>query len=166
MGKVLKIGLDIHGVIDRQPELFSYITHNLKKDNHEVHILTGSHITDEIVDELKGYGIVWDNLFSISDHHKEVGTKMWYDENDNPWIDDKEWDMTKGLYCKRNDIDLCLDDTERYGQYFETKFLYISLRGTKRPMELVEYPGITNQEDLENWIRDIFFRKNKPVISL
>lgn len=165
MGEKLKIGLDIHGVIDRQPELFSYITQNLKRDNHEIHILTGSHINDSIIDELKSYGVVWDVLFSISDYHKEKGTKMWYDENKNPWINDKDWDVTKGIYCKENKIDLCLDDTERYGKYFETKFLYINLRNTKSPIKIINYSRIDNLNQLETWIKNIFI-KEKGIVKL
>jgi hypothetical protein len=156
MNTKLKIGLDIHGIIDSQPKLFSYITKSLKKDNHEIHIITGSHINQEIIDELKSYEVVWDELFSISDYHKEFGTKMWYDENENPWIDDEDWDRTKGEYCKRNNINLHIDDTERYGKYFETKFIYINLKEIKIPIEIVEYRNISNQKDLEDWIKEIF----------
>lgn len=165
MSKILKLGLDIHGVIDRQPELFSYITHNLKKNNHEIHILTGSHITDDIINELNSYNVVWDKLFSISDYHKESGTKMWYDENGNPWIDNKDWDVTKGIYCKENNIDLCLDDTERYGKYFETKFLHINLRNTKSPIKTIKYSRIDDLNQLETWIKNIFIQE-KGLVKL
>jgi hypothetical protein len=154
--KKLKIGLDIHGIIDAEPELFSKITKCLKENDFEIHILTGSHITDKIISELKSYNIIWDELFSISDYHKEIGTEMWYDENGNPWVSDLDWDKTKGDYCKRNNIDLHIDDTPRYEEYFETKFIYLNLKDKDIDYRYVDMKELSTAEDLEKWIKIIF----------
>ena len=41
MNNSLKIGLDIHGVIDSFPEKFKQLSYALAKDGAEVHIITG-----------------------------------------------------------------------------------------------------------------------------
>ncbi len=118
-----KIGIDIHGVIDSRTHLFSALSHEMKNRGHEVHILTGSKITKEITDELNDYHIVYDELFSILDHHEKEGVeKMWQDNDGNWWVNDEVWNKTKGDYCKNNNIGFHIDDTPTYEKYFETPF--------------------------------------------
>lgn len=118
----IAIGFDVHGVLDAKPKLFSTLSNLLVLNGHEVHILTGSRDTPEIRDELDSYGIKYTHFFSISDYNKEIGTKMWNDENGNPWMDQEVWNKTKADYCRRNNIDLHFDDTIQYGDHFTTPF--------------------------------------------
>lgn len=118
-----KVGLDIHGVCDKNPSFFSKLSLSTVRGNGEVHVITGAHITDELKIKLHGFGIVWTHLFSIADYHKKIGTKIWYNEKGTPCMDDVTWDKTKGDYCAKNSIDMHVDDTERYGLYFTTPFL-------------------------------------------
>lgn len=118
----MKIGLDIHGVIDAKPEVFSALTHGLIKEGHEVHILTGPKFT-AVEALLKKYNIAYTHFFSIVDNAvaKNIGVR-WSDEN-NPWIDDKSiWDKSKGEYAKEHGLDLHIDDSEDYGHHFETPY--------------------------------------------
>lgn len=124
----LKIGLDIHGVCDANPDFFVELSRMLISAGHEVHVLTGKRVSDGALQELKEIGISYTHFFSISDYHTESGTIMNYDDIGNPWMDDEIWDRTKGDYCKRNEIDFCIDDTERYGKYFETPFAYMKIK--------------------------------------
>jgi len=124
----MKIALDIHGVCDSAPEFFALISKLLVDNNHELHILTGRRVSDGALSEIEGFNISYTHFFSISDYHSENGTTMRDDRNGNPWMDDETWDRTKGDYCKRHEIDLCIDDTERYGQYFETPFALIKIK--------------------------------------
>lgn len=124
--KKLKIAIDIHGVIDSLPELFSLITELMVGANHEVHVLTGSKWNKEIEDQLESFGIKYTHHFSITDYHLSIGTKMRYSTPNDPWIEtgDKKqdeilWDRTKGDYCEKHKIDLCIDDTLRYNDYFK-----------------------------------------------
>lgn len=155
MKNKFKLGLDIHGVIDLEPEIFSKISSLISESGHEVHILTGSHITDKLIEELKGYNMVWDNLFSISDHHKEARTEMWYDKNGNPWIDDLTWNKTKGIYCKENEITFHMDDTRKYGQHFETEFMHLDLRNADQII-IPSFEKIETEGQFSKWFRDIF----------
>lgn len=121
--KKLKVGLDVHGICDANPEFFSELSRLLVNNNHEVHIITGRRVRDGALEEIKELGISYTNFFSIADYHEEIGTKVWEDDNGNPWLEGELWDKTKGEYCKRHRIDFHIDDTERYGEYFETPFM-------------------------------------------
>lgn len=124
----MKIALDIHGVCDANPEFFIELSKLFVNSGQEVHILTGRRISDGALKEIEELGLSYTHFFSISDYHKEIGTNMRNDMNGDPWMDDETWDRTKGDYCKRNKIDFCIDDTERYGKYFETPFAYMKIK--------------------------------------
>ncbi len=117
----LKIGLDIHGCIDYDPSFFAKLSQLLVDNGHEVHITTGAMINDKIIKELEGYGMKWTHLWSISDYYKkQPGVEMWFDENGRPWIEEELWNRAKGEYAKSQNLDLCIDDTEVYKNYFTT----------------------------------------------
>jgi len=122
-----KIALDIHGVCDAAPEFFSLVSKLLVDNGNEIHVLTGRKVSQGALEELDALNISYTHFFSIADHHEEVGTEMWHDERGNPWLDDEIWDATKGNYCKEHGIDICIDDTERYGKYFETPFAFMKI---------------------------------------
>lgn len=119
----MKIALDVHGVISKDPQFFRSLAQAVIHAEGQVHILTGKHLANGILEELEKYdfhaGVHYTHLFSISDYHQEIGTPMWGDVK-NPFMDDAVWSKTKAEYCQRNQIDLCLDDTERYLPYFTT----------------------------------------------
>ncbi len=118
----MKLGLDIHGVIDTNPILFSKLSKKVIEEGGEIHIITGTMITPLKLEKLKKLGMSWTHLFSISDYHKDIGTPMTFSGKDNPWIDNNLWDRTKSEYCKENSINFHIDDTNRYGEYFSTPF--------------------------------------------
>lgn len=119
----MKIGLDFHGVIDTEPELFSKLSRACINKGWEVHILTGQEDTPELRKIIENYGIHFTHFFSITTFHKNIGTPITYDEKDNPWMDDFIWDKTKSDYCKGNNINFHIDDSDTYGKYFETTYL-------------------------------------------
>lgn len=115
--KKFKLGLDIHGVIDHDPEFFSTLTKLLKgSDEIEVHIVTGGRYHEE-AEKLKDWGIEYDEFFSIYDYHHALGTDTWYDRKGNLRMLDEDWDTTKGEYCERENITIMIDDTAKYGNY-------------------------------------------------
>ena len=118
----MKLGLDIHGVIDTNPKFYSELSKIVISLGHEVHIITGTVFTHEKINKLKSYGMHWSHLFSISDYHKSLGTPMTFTSPNNPWISHDLWDKTKSNYCKENNIDFHIDDTARYGEFFKTTF--------------------------------------------
>jgi hypothetical protein len=112
------------------------------ENGHEVHVLTGSIETEAIHEELRGYGISWTHFYSIADHNKKIGTPMTYDGNGDPWMSSEDWNRSKGDYCREHGIDLCIDDTVGYGDYFTTPFsrffskhIPLSVREIKSPSD-------------------------------
>jgi hypothetical protein len=124
----MKIGLDIHGVCDTNPEFFKEMSRLFVEAGHEVHILTGMRVSDGALDEIKELGISYTHFFSIADYHEQSGTAISNDSNGNPWMDNEAWDRTKGDYCEKHKIDFCIDDTERYGDHFTTPFAFIKIK--------------------------------------
>lgn len=126
-----KIALDIHGVIDTNPEFFARLTEALWICGWEIHVMTGSHLEEKgIRTQLEAWGIKYTHLFSISDYHRKKGTKMWGDPQ-NPWMDAETWNKTKADYCEQHNIPLCFDDRDAYRDYFNTPFARFYSRGYK-----------------------------------
>ncbi len=124
----MKIGLDFHGVINADPGFFSQETKSLIEQGHEIHIITGHEDIQCFRDEFETYSIIYTHFFSIVSYHKSIGTTVKYDANNQPWIDTLLWDKSKADYCQKNNIDILIDDTARYGKYFEdipTAFLHM-----------------------------------------
>ena len=122
---LFKIGLDFHGVIDRDPKFYSKLSKcMIHADGAEVHIITGNTKNEQIIDDLADMNISWTHFYSIEDdliargsEYKEVGGQKWFDEY--------EWDSAKGMYCRYRNISLHYDDTEKYGEYFSTPFMLV-----------------------------------------
>lgn len=119
----MKLGLDVHGVIDSMPEFFSFLTKAIIKSGGEVHVITGG-TTEDDLKFMKENDIQYTHYFSIIDHHKELETpthgkhpKYGFD-----MISDEEWDKTKSEYCQREGISLHIDDTLAYNETFTTPF--------------------------------------------
>lgn len=119
---IMKFGFDIHGVLNKQPAFFSTLTQELVSTGNEVHIITGSMITESIKNELTNYGLKWTHLFSITDHHLQLGNKVEFDDKGGPWIEETLWNKTKAIYCGKNQINFHMDDSLNYGQYFTTPY--------------------------------------------
>lgn len=120
----MKLGLDLHGVIDADPVSFARLSRDVIAARGEVHVITGSLDTPKLHEQLKGYGLSYTHIFSIASHYEAL-KKVWYDDCGNPWTEASLWDRAKAEYCAREKIDLHIDDSEFYGQYFTTPyFLY------------------------------------------
>ena len=136
----MKIGFDFHGILDiflqpntvvRAPAVFKILADLLLDAGHEVYIITGEENTLAFRNELARLGIRYTKIFSITTYHKRKGTSVRYDKNGEPWLDKDLWNRTKADYCRRNKIDLHIDDSAIYGKYFTTPFLLLC-RGKKK----------------------------------
>jgi UDP:flavonoid glycosyltransferase YjiC (YdhE family) len=123
----MNFGFDFHGILDAY-EVFRVLTNTLVEAGHKVHIITGEEDSPAFRKKLKALGISFNKVFSITSYHKRKGTPVRYDKNGEPWLSKKLWNKTKADYCKAQKIDLHIDDTEIYGDYFTTPFLFL-----KRP---------------------------------
>lgn len=139
----MKFGFDLHGVIDAKPELFSALTQALVQAGHEVHILTGPSITEELTKQLQSFGVVWTRLFSIVDQLKATDIKMWM-ENGTWWSDRYNWDKAKGEYCSAHKIDLYFDDSDHYQYFFTTPYARFLSRDTHRVKKTI-VPDFVNE---------------------
>lgn len=122
-----KLGLDVHGVIDSMPEFFSFLTDSFIKNGGEVHIITGGRWDSEFEKQLNDFGVKWTHKFSVYDYLKEsdaevIGKVQFPDGIIQKKFKNEDWDLIKSQYCKENGIDLHIDDTLIYNNFFSTPF--------------------------------------------
>ncbi len=122
----MKIGLDIHGTIDAHRPFFAEMSKLFKQAGHEVHILTGPSKEKLKPDELKD--IQFTHFFSVVDHCLAKGAVVVYDENNNPWMDQYEWNRAKGDYARMHNLDLMIDDSTVYPDFFSTPICVFQTR--------------------------------------
>lgn len=122
----MRISLDYHGVITKDPDFFQHVSENVVVSGGELHVVTGRRVTDEFKKQLEDYGISYTHLFSISDFHHQLGTPMTGYEDGQPKIDIDIWNATKADYCAKHRIDLHIDDSDVYGKYFTTPYLHFT----------------------------------------
>ena len=120
----IKLGIDIHGVIDQNPIFATLAQTGL----FEVHIVTGiKEELDDVVD------FPYDKWFSIHQECLDRGIDVKYDDKDRPLVDPAIWDKMKAEYCAREGIDIMIDDSPSYGQYFEgLSTAYLRYENTQR----------------------------------
>lgn len=122
-----KLGLDMHGVIDDMPEFFSFLTDSFIKNSGEVHIITGSRWDLEFEKQLNDFGVKWTHKFSVYDYLKEsdaevIGKVQFPDGTIQKKFKNEDWDKVKAQYCRENRINLHIDDTLIYNNFFSTPF--------------------------------------------
>jgi hypothetical protein len=124
---VKKISLDIHGVIDSMPELFSFLSESIVNNGGEVHIVTGGRWDEKLEKQLIKLNIKLTHKFSVYDHLKENGAEQngkiqFPDGTVQRKFNDEDWDKVKSDYCREHNISLHIDDTLAYNNYFTTPF--------------------------------------------
>ena len=124
----MKFGFDIHGVSDKYPKTFAAMSKALVDAGHEVHVLTGPPWNDRIKKELEDIGITYTHFFSILDYLKEKGVPITWDDRGRGWADKEHWNVAKAEYCRDNDIDLHIDDSDEYHEHFTTPYLLMIKR--------------------------------------
>ena len=118
----MKIGLDIHGVIDQNPKFFAEFSKAMVEAGHEIHIITGPRF-EKVERLLKRHKIVYTHFFSIVEYEEKRGVvEIKWDKKGDPYMDFFVWDGCKARYCKRKKIDLHIDDSEKYATHFMTPF--------------------------------------------
>lgn len=123
----MKIGIDIHGVLDTNP-FFKQMALSMRHDGDEVHIITGTSIELALKDLEKldmHKGFHYTHLYSITDDLISRGIPVEWKDGNNPFFPYEEWDKAKAEYCTKNGIDIHFDDTKRYGEYFTTPFALV-----------------------------------------
>lgn len=141
MKNVLKIGLDIHGVIDAFPEKFRLLSRALVRDGAEVHIVTGVKRSAEIEALLEAAGIRFTHYFSIVEYLEGNQERVdWI--NGLPYADETLWNHAKRNYCEAEGIDLMFDDSPIYRDTFhEIDCTFVHVIGEQRESPSSEIPG-------------------------
>lgn len=122
--KVLKIGLDFHGVINDNPDYFAAFSKEAQRRGHEIHVITGGPY--KIVDVyLKKHKVEYTKIFSITDFYEaEAKGKVEYFPNGEIKVPDDLWNNAKAIYCLTNNIDIHIDDTALFSKEFKTPFCH------------------------------------------
>jgi hypothetical protein len=119
MTKILRIGIDFHGVINHNPEFFRAFTKVAFEKGHEIYIVSGGTYEEE-KDYLDVWNIKYTHIFALIDYFKKIGKIEFF--NDGIFrVSDELWDKAKADYCRIN-IDIHIDDTVRYRKNFTTPF--------------------------------------------
>lgn len=122
INKVVKIGLDYHGVIDVNPQYFVDFCRLARKQGILIYIITGGTVT-EIKKRLKEINLQYDFVFSVLDYCIALGC-MEQDNQGNIRIKDKIWNQAKADFCRFNNIIFHIDDSSVYKEYFTTNYCF------------------------------------------
>jgi len=151
---MIRLGLDLHGVIDKDPEFFSELAQHMIPRGHEIYVVTGREDTEDLHDELKACGMEgvahknYTRILSITNYQKKLGTPISYldDRKSQPIMDPAIWNPTKAALCATAGIDIMVDDSSIYGKYFldvKTQYLQYTPGVREFLMILFNY----NEED-------------------
>lgn len=121
----MKLGLDIHGVIDKYPEKMIALAQDTMKKGGRVYIITGPPAVkarEEMIALMSQYQIskpFWNQIYSIVDWMKQKKIPNWTDANGHVWaLREHDWNAVKGQIAIELGLDLHIDDSEEYGEYF------------------------------------------------
>lgn len=115
-----KIGVDFHGVINRQPQFFKALLKEAFRLGLEVHIISGG--PRETIEEfLSSHQMPYSNIWCIFDYFNQQKAVTFLADG-SFHVDDKAWDAAKADYCRHHGINVQIDDSLVYGQYFTTPY--------------------------------------------
>ena len=115
----MNIGLDIHGVIDKYPTIFKFVCKFCKVFGVKVFVITGppEKVAHRELWKLGFiYGKDYQKVLSVVDWLKENTDrdKMYQDKNGDWWSTEDNWWSSKAYMCIENNVDVHVDDSERY----------------------------------------------------
>jgi len=127
-GLKVRVGLDIHGVIDTDPVFFSDLSQVIMGRGGEIYVITGREDCHELRQELSDCGMLYDGILSITSYQKALGTPVTYldDRKSQPIMAPEVWNPTKAALCASARIDVMIDDSALYETFFrDIKTQYI-----------------------------------------
>lgn len=114
----MKVGFDIHGVLDTFEVFRDALEKYCNDPDVEVHVISG--LEGKFLEKELGHLIDLDKIdafFSVTDYLVEKGTDVeWVDGM--PWAPEEDWNMAKAAYCRLKHIDILFDDSPVYAPYF------------------------------------------------
>ncbi|MCM1323882.1 MAG: hypothetical protein NC218_06950 [Acetobacter sp.] len=115
-----KIGIDFHGVIDAQPELFAAFCREIRKLGVQVYIISGGPEKD-VARCLQEHRIEYDGLWAILDYYETQGKVQRFDDGSFQ-VPTELWNRAKAEFCAREGIKFHIDDSPVYGKYFASSY--------------------------------------------
>jgi len=154
VSRKLKIGMDFHGVITEAPSFFREFTALAFDHGHEIHIISGGPYLVER-NFLDTWKISYTTIFAMVDHFASLG-QIEYFANGNFKVPDELWNKAKAEYCLANDIDIQIDDTPSYGDFFTTPFCWYNAAGRVCDLgnKIVDFSHSPEKslEEIENYL--------------
>ena len=120
-----RISFDFHGVINKKPELIKKLTDLSFMRDFEVYIVSGGP-QNYIKKYLHHHKISYTKLWCIFDFYEQKDLVKFL-PNGEFHIDDELWNRAKGDYCRKEKIDLHIDDSDVYGKYFVTPYAHFDV---------------------------------------
>lgn len=118
--KIIKIGLDFHGIIDKYPQYFAKFSQIAKEQGIKIYVITGGPY--EVVQSyLKEHHIYYDEIFAILDFYEAKGAVEHF-PNGEYKVPEDLWNKAKGEYCQKHGINIHIDDSQEYKEWFTTPF--------------------------------------------
>lgn len=121
----MRLGLDIHGVLDKYPEKMIKLAQETMANGGRVYIITGPPgelARKELIALMTTHMIskpFWNQIFSIVDYIKEKKIPNYTDINGHVWaLREHDWNAVKGSIAKEIALDLHIDDSPQYAEYF------------------------------------------------
>lgn len=131
---MIRIGVDLHGTLDRDPVVIGAALLDARRGGVFVFVVSGPP-RETIVAELAAIGLFrgvhYDDTGSIVDNLIGRGVDIRLEEN-GWWTDDAHWWGAKGVICRESSIDVLIDDRVEYaaGLPEKTKFIFAKDVGT------------------------------------
>lgn len=115
-----KIGIDFHGVISAQPEMFAVFCREIRRKGIAVYVISGGPRQD-ILKYLHENHIEYDEVWAILDYCAARGEAAYFDDGSFQ-VPTELWNRAKAEYCAKEGIAFHIDDSNIYGRYFVTPY--------------------------------------------
>lgn len=123
----MKIAFDIHGTLDKDPEILLPMMKALMKTS-TIYIISGPPLT-EVLNHLAKLNCEflkhYDKAFSVVDFIRTSGVEMEQHENGSWYCDEENWWKSKARMCSYYEIDILIDNDIKYKEWLQvnTKFI-------------------------------------------
>lgn len=129
----MNISLDIHGVIDRDPETFRAIARKVIEEGGEVTVISGA-LPDTLLQRLVNHDIPHTRWVSVTQFLINRGYLWEYDQHHRPSFDLSVWNSAKGKIVRNLNqrgaaIAIHVDDSAIYGRAFPAETLFLHYTG-------------------------------------
>lgn len=123
----MKLGLDFYGILDKYPEQMITLAQDTIKKGGRVYIITGApsdEVRTKMIDLMTKFMIskpFWNNIYSIVDWMKQKGIPHHTKADGSVWaLREHDWNSIKGKIAIELGLNLHIDNTEAYREYFPT----------------------------------------------